>query len=67
MGPEPLAYDVPGTDQGNQWKITKVCCLEKFALGCWLCASWLRGWATPDYRITKADLYPITPDPRVLR
>ena len=23
-GPEPLAYDVPGTDQGNEWKITKV-------------------------------------------
>ncbi|AEO61321.1 hypothetical protein MYCTH_2135843 [Thermothelomyces thermophilus ATCC 42464] len=22
-GPEPLAYDVPGTDQGNKWKITK--------------------------------------------
>ncbi|KAK4670834.1 hypothetical protein QC764_604090 [Podospora pseudoanserina] len=22
-GPEPLAYDVPGTDQGNEWKITK--------------------------------------------
>jgi len=23
-GPEPLAYDVPGTDKGNEWKITKV-------------------------------------------
>jgi dienelactone hydrolase len=23
-GPEPLAYDVPGTDQGNKWKVTKV-------------------------------------------
>ncbi len=23
-GPEPLAYDVPGTDQGNEWKIAKV-------------------------------------------
>ncbi|KAB5583647.1 Alpha/Beta hydrolase protein [Coniochaeta sp. 2T2.1] len=22
-GPEPLAYDVPGTDMGNEWKITK--------------------------------------------
>ncbi|KAI2625282.1 dienelactone hydrolase [Hypomontagnella submonticulosa] len=22
-GPEALAYDVPGTDQGNEWKITK--------------------------------------------
>ncbi|KAI6290161.1 hypothetical protein MCOR14_009109 [Pyricularia oryzae] len=22
-GPEPLAYDVPGTDQGNEWKIKK--------------------------------------------
>lgn len=22
-GPEPLAYDVPGTDQGNEWKVTK--------------------------------------------
>ncbi|KAK4042781.1 Alpha/Beta hydrolase protein [Parachaetomium inaequale] len=22
-GPEPLAYDVPGTDQGNEWKIAK--------------------------------------------
>jgi carboxymethylenebutenolidase len=22
-GPEPLAYDVPGTDKGNEWKITK--------------------------------------------
>ncbi|KAK4130289.1 alpha/beta-hydrolase [Trichocladium antarcticum] len=22
-GPEPLAYDVPGTDQGNEWKTTK--------------------------------------------
>ncbi|KAL2018769.1 hypothetical protein VTK56DRAFT_397 [Thermocarpiscus australiensis] len=22
-GPEPLAYDVPGTDQGNAWKVTK--------------------------------------------
>jgi carboxymethylenebutenolidase len=22
-GPEPLAYDVPGTDAGNEWKITK--------------------------------------------
>lgn len=24
-GPEPLAYDVPGTDQGNEWKTKKVC------------------------------------------
>lgn len=24
-GPEPLAYDVPGTDQGNEWKVKKVC------------------------------------------
>lgn len=23
-GPEPLAYDVPGTDQGNEWKFKKV-------------------------------------------
>ena len=23
-GPEPLAYDVPGTDAGNEWKIKKV-------------------------------------------
>ena len=23
-GPEALAYDVPGTDKGNEWKITKV-------------------------------------------
>lgn len=23
-GPEPLAYDVPGTDAGNNWKIEKV-------------------------------------------
>ena len=23
-GPEPLAYDVPGTDAGNEYKITKV-------------------------------------------
>lgn len=23
-GPEALAYDVPGTDAGNEWKITKV-------------------------------------------
>jgi carboxymethylenebutenolidase len=23
-GPEALAYDVPGTDQGNEWKIAKV-------------------------------------------
>jgi hypothetical protein len=23
-GPEPLAYDGPGTDKGNEWKITKV-------------------------------------------
>ncbi|KAK0704662.1 Alpha/Beta hydrolase protein [Lasiosphaeris hirsuta] len=22
-GPEPLAYDVPGTDQGNDWKVAK--------------------------------------------
>ncbi|KAL8282579.1 hypothetical protein RB600_005833 [Gaeumannomyces tritici] len=22
-GPEPLAYDVPGTDKGNQWKVEK--------------------------------------------
>jgi carboxymethylenebutenolidase len=22
-GPEPLAYDVPGTDKGNEWKVTK--------------------------------------------
>lgn len=22
-GPEPLAYDVPGTDAGNEWKIAK--------------------------------------------
>ena len=22
-GPEPLAYDVPGTDQGNAWKVAK--------------------------------------------
>lgn len=24
-GPEALAYDVPGTDQGNEWKVKKVC------------------------------------------
>jgi carboxymethylenebutenolidase len=24
-GPEPLAYDVPGTDAGNKWKVEKVC------------------------------------------
>lgn len=24
-GPEPLAYDVPGTDRGNEWKVKKVC------------------------------------------
>ena len=24
VGPEPLAYDVPGTDKGNELKITKV-------------------------------------------
>ena len=24
-GPEPLAYDGPGTDKGNEWKIAKVC------------------------------------------
>jgi hypothetical protein len=23
-GPEPLTYDVPGTDAGNEWKIKKV-------------------------------------------
>lgn len=23
-GPEPLAYDVPGTDRGNEWKVAKV-------------------------------------------
>jgi carboxymethylenebutenolidase len=23
-GPEALAYDVPGTDQGNDWKLQKV-------------------------------------------
>lgn len=23
-GPEALAYDVPGTDQGNEWKVKKV-------------------------------------------
>ncbi len=23
-GPEALAYDAPGTDQGNEWKIAKV-------------------------------------------
>jgi len=23
-GPEPLAYDVPGTDVGNEWKVKKV-------------------------------------------
>lgn len=23
-GPEPLAYDVPGTDSGNAWKVEKV-------------------------------------------
>lgn len=23
-GPEPLAYDVPGTDKGNEWKVAKV-------------------------------------------
>jgi carboxymethylenebutenolidase len=22
-GPDPLAYDVPGTDSGNEWKVTK--------------------------------------------
>lgn len=22
-GPEPLAYDVPGTDAGNEWKVKK--------------------------------------------
>lgn len=27
-GPEPLAYDVPGTDKGNEWKITKVSKLQ---------------------------------------
>ncbi len=24
-GPEPLAYDGPGTDAGNDWKVKKVC------------------------------------------
>ena len=23
-GPEPLAYDIPGTDAGNEWKVKKV-------------------------------------------
>lgn len=23
-GPEPLAYNVPGTDAGNEWKVKKV-------------------------------------------
>lgn len=23
-GPEPIAYDVPGTDAGNSWKVEKV-------------------------------------------
>lgn len=27
-GPEALAYDVPGTDQGNEWKVKKVGCLH---------------------------------------
>lgn len=27
-GPEALAYDVPGTDQGNAWKIKKACPLS---------------------------------------
>lgn len=31
-GPEPLAYDVPGTDKGNEWKITKVGKLQAFSL-----------------------------------
>lgn len=25
IGPEPLAYDVPGTDCGNELKVKKVC------------------------------------------
>lgn len=25
IGPEPLAYDVPGTDLGNELKVKKVC------------------------------------------
>lgn len=24
-GPEPLDYDVAGTDLGNKWKVSKVC------------------------------------------
>lgn len=28
-GPEPLAYDVPGTDAGNEYKITKVCFTQR--------------------------------------
>ena len=27
-GPEPLAYDVPGTDAGNEWKVKKVGCMH---------------------------------------
>ncbi|KAI4220783.1 MAG: hypothetical protein L6R36_007368 [Xanthoria steineri] len=32
-GPEPLAYDGPGTDAGNQYKIQKVCFLLVFFWG----------------------------------
>lgn len=43
-GPEALAYDVPGTDAGNEYKIQKVCY--------WL-SSWIK---TAFYQALPADL-----------
>ncbi|KAH8892491.1 alpha/beta-hydrolase [Thozetella sp. PMI_491] len=40
-GPEPLAYDVPGTDQGNDWKVEKT--LESYDED---------GFKTVDYLLT---------------
>lgn len=40
-GPEPLAYDVPGTDKGNEWKVVKT--LESYDAD---------SYATVDYLLT---------------
>ncbi|KAK1828289.1 Alpha/Beta hydrolase protein [Podospora conica] len=48
-GPEPLAYDVPGTDQGNEWKVLKT--LESYDVDSQLTVSHLLSLPTCTGRI----------------
>lgn len=48
-GPEALAYDGPGTDKGNEWKIAKVCFFPNSLL------RWPRKIAKPYQKVSAYD------------